>query len=476
MKKLLALTVAAALLAMTGARAAETATKALVLKIIGSSAQVLLPGASAATVLAEGAQLPEGATIITGAGTEVYLKPFEGAVSTIKENSTVGLEKLSVESSGGTVSQQTATLDLKSGNIVSSLDPAKKKINNYGVRTPKGVAAARGTTYTVSLDGGTYTIVTGTGTVTITPEEIPGQPPPVPVSIAAGKVSVGNVNGGAPAAASTFSAAYQAVINRAAAIAVAAVAVVSANPTRFGVIAATASGELSGVMTTVVQDVPNATAQAAQAGANAAPTQATAIVTAAVKAAAGATGATAASITAVAQTVTQAASAGVTQAVANSTAQTAVTNAVGSATGAAATTAAADATQNAAQTAAAGAVASTTAAIQAIAAAAVNAASTTLAAGSVTAASATSSANLGAVSGAATGAAAGATAAAPMPVSAPRWRRLRRPRVPPTVRPRLGRRWVLVRLKLRRLRPKALLLVPRPQRWPQPAPTRPWLR
>jgi hypothetical protein len=152
-----------------GIAAADTVTPdAVVLQITGS-VMVQLPGQTTPVALAEGARIPQGATIITGAGSEVSIRPIGGVVSTIKANTTVQIEKLSVTTDNGAVSNQTAMISLLSGNLVSTLDPSKKHINNYGVRTPKGVAAARGTIYAVGVDaGGGSTFATLSGTVSIT--------------------------------------------------------------------------------------------------------------------------------------------------------------------------------------------------------------------------------------------------------------------------------------------------------------------
>ena len=143
----------AAIIALSSAlalQAAEASAQAKVLKISGTSAQVQMPGGeSRALILDE--SLPQGATIITGDGTEVYIQPMSGAVATIKPNSNVVIEQLSLTTEGSAVTKQSALLNLKSGNLVSSLDPAKKSINNYGVRTPKGVAAASPPTLSVHL-------------------------------------------------------------------------------------------------------------------------------------------------------------------------------------------------------------------------------------------------------------------------------------------------------------------------------------
>jgi hypothetical protein len=152
----------------SGIAAADTVTPdAVALKVTGS-VMVQLPGQPNPIALAEGAHIPQGATIITGANSEASIRPFNGAVSTIKADTTVQIEKLSVTTDNGAVSNQTALLSLLSGNLVSTLDPSKKHIDNYGVRTPKGVAAARGTVYDVQVDASGSTFATLSGTVSIT--------------------------------------------------------------------------------------------------------------------------------------------------------------------------------------------------------------------------------------------------------------------------------------------------------------------
>ena len=66
-----------------------------------------------------------------------------------------------------TLTGNAPTLELKGGSLVSQVDRAKLAGRTYGVKTPRGVAAARGTVYTVNVQGTTYTVVTASGTVTI---------------------------------------------------------------------------------------------------------------------------------------------------------------------------------------------------------------------------------------------------------------------------------------------------------------------
>ncbi|MET0262956.1 MAG: FecR domain-containing protein [Rariglobus sp.] len=157
------------------AHAAETASEAVVLKVKGS-AQATLPGQSQATTLKVGDKLPQGTVIKTPGSSEVEIQAFSGSVTTIKPGSTVDLNKLSLTTDNGAVTKQTAVIDIKVGSVVASLDPSKKAINDYSIRTPKGVAAARGTVYTVyvALDGSVRVSVSS-GSITFT-SGITGQP------------------------------------------------------------------------------------------------------------------------------------------------------------------------------------------------------------------------------------------------------------------------------------------------------------
>lgn len=159
------------------------AHNAKVVKLTGK-VEIQLPGLTTPQLLTPDMPVPEGAVIKTSAGAQLLLETFSGAVAAIQADATVIVEKLVVTERGGAVVAQEAMLDLKKGSIVSTLDPAKRAINRYGVRTPKGVAAAHGTVYGVSVtisgtsvatlngfvsmdlgNGVTVSIPVGTGTV-----------------------------------------------------------------------------------------------------------------------------------------------------------------------------------------------------------------------------------------------------------------------------------------------------------------------
>lgn len=147
--------------------AQSTATEATVARVTGTVTATLADGST--VDVTEGTKLPQGATITTGDKSEAYLVSHGDSTSVIAANSVVEIAELSTTSAGGKVTEQRAILDLKSGNLVAKLNPAKKSVNQYAVRTPKGVAAARGTTFTVQYKGGTYTVAVVNGVVSIIP-------------------------------------------------------------------------------------------------------------------------------------------------------------------------------------------------------------------------------------------------------------------------------------------------------------------
>ncbi len=152
MKKSLHSLFVAAIVSVTSicAQAAETLSEAVVLKTKGD-VQAVLPGQSVPTAVKAGDKLPEGTVIETADKSEVEIQVFSGTVAKIEAGSKVDLSKVSISTENGAITKQTALLNLRIGTVVSTLDPSKKAINDYSIRTPKGVAAARGTRYTVSV-------------------------------------------------------------------------------------------------------------------------------------------------------------------------------------------------------------------------------------------------------------------------------------------------------------------------------------
>jgi Uncharacterized protein conserved in bacteria len=149
-----------------GFAASAGAHEAKVLKVKGN-AYVQLPGSTSTQAITADMLIPAGALITTQGDAEVFIEALPGVVTSVEANTTVAVEKLAITTSGGKVTSQEALLELRKGSVISTLDPAKKGINQYGVRTPKGVAAARGTVFAVSVDVTGTTVMTLSGSVSI---------------------------------------------------------------------------------------------------------------------------------------------------------------------------------------------------------------------------------------------------------------------------------------------------------------------
>lgn len=147
-------------------RADEVARDAKIVAVQGT-AIIGLPGEAGGKPATVGAVLPAGSTIHTTPGAEVTVKLFDSTVAVVQEDTDVTVEKLSVTTDGNKVAKEHALLNLRVGSIISSLDPSKKAVNDYGIRTARGIAAARGTVFAVSVNPNKHTCTTSTisGTV-----------------------------------------------------------------------------------------------------------------------------------------------------------------------------------------------------------------------------------------------------------------------------------------------------------------------
>lgn len=139
------------------ASAQQAPTSAYVSSLTGT-ATYTAPGSTESAPLVSGQALPEGSVVATGEASSLIIVSHQGIETGIGAKSTAAVGTHSVSADG----VRTAVIDLKEGTTVSVLDPTKRATNNYAIRTPKGVAAARGTTYSTSvkLSSGGEAIVT----------------------------------------------------------------------------------------------------------------------------------------------------------------------------------------------------------------------------------------------------------------------------------------------------------------------------
>lgn len=132
--------------ALAGSAAVSLASDAKVVRIEGNGEAYYTPlQGGARTRITLNASIPEQSAVETGPNVAVYLEAYSGAVATVRQNSKVELTQLSA-------ANRRAKLNLRSGLVVSTLDPTKRtNAQVYEIDTPLGTAAARGTVYAVKV-------------------------------------------------------------------------------------------------------------------------------------------------------------------------------------------------------------------------------------------------------------------------------------------------------------------------------------
>lgn len=116
----------------------------------------------------KGETLVIGTRIITGPDGRVVITPMPGVKSIIAPNTTLVLESASEARTSVSEVTHSAVLDLKEGAVVSDLNKPEGVSYNYSIRTIRGLAGARGTTFSVGINpAGIQTIVVSHGTISL---------------------------------------------------------------------------------------------------------------------------------------------------------------------------------------------------------------------------------------------------------------------------------------------------------------------
>lgn len=111
--------------------------------------QVIAKAGDAPVAIKAGDKVAIGSTIKTGAGARAVVVITSRSAIRIAENSEVVLEVIDE-----TVLPKKVTIDLKDGSLSALLKPNAAGELDFQVRTPSGVAAARGTFYAVVVKDG----------------------------------------------------------------------------------------------------------------------------------------------------------------------------------------------------------------------------------------------------------------------------------------------------------------------------------
>lgn len=154
-------------LALTAAFDASAQNIRLLLS--SGQATVQSPGETAPRPPVKDELLAVGSRIVTGPDGRVVIAPLPGVKSILAPNTTLVIESVSETGNPSLDVTHHAVLDLKEGNVVSDLNKPKRVTYDYSIRTPRGLAGARGTTFTVGYNAaGIQTITVAHGTISIT--------------------------------------------------------------------------------------------------------------------------------------------------------------------------------------------------------------------------------------------------------------------------------------------------------------------
>jgi hypothetical protein len=115
----------------------------------------------------QGSKLPAGDTVKTGATGVVGLTLVPGAGTVVQPNSTVKISSLAFNKGADGSNNRNIRLNLKNGTLISTLFK-KDGHSDFQVATPYGVAAAKGTSWAVTVEGTSLTVQVANGVVTVT--------------------------------------------------------------------------------------------------------------------------------------------------------------------------------------------------------------------------------------------------------------------------------------------------------------------
>jgi hypothetical protein len=107
------------------------------------------PPGGAAKALAAGEIVAVGSTVTTGPGARAVIVMTPRSAIRVGENSNVVIEEVAEAATPPKV-----TVDVKSGSLGALLKPGAGAEMDFKIKTPSGIAAARGTYYAVVVENG----------------------------------------------------------------------------------------------------------------------------------------------------------------------------------------------------------------------------------------------------------------------------------------------------------------------------------
>lgn len=101
----------------------------------------------------EGQKLAPGTTIVSSANGEAVILTSPGAAIHVQPSSRLVLQLNEFSSENGKITNRKTVVDLQDGTLSALISKNDPKTTRFEVRTPQGVAAARGTFFGVTVQG-----------------------------------------------------------------------------------------------------------------------------------------------------------------------------------------------------------------------------------------------------------------------------------------------------------------------------------
>ena len=121
-------------------------------KSVSGQVEWLEPGSQVFKPLAKGAMLPVGSSIKTGKDGEAIIVAVPGAAIRVAPSTLLTLGENDFAKDGDKVTSRQATIDLHAGTVSALIQHNERDVTDFKIKTPQGVAAARGTFYGVTVD------------------------------------------------------------------------------------------------------------------------------------------------------------------------------------------------------------------------------------------------------------------------------------------------------------------------------------
>lgn len=162
---------------------------------VTGQAEIQSPAETNLRPVTKGEIVTLGTRIVTGTDGRVALTPMPGVKSLISPNTDLILESASESRAADGSITTAATLNLKQGAVVTDLLKQEGVTYDYNIRTPRGLAGARGTNYTVAVNAaGIETILVSHGTIIF--NLLDGRS----LSVTAGQIMITDATGGSRSA------------------------------------------------------------------------------------------------------------------------------------------------------------------------------------------------------------------------------------------------------------------------------------